>query len=33
MIKKEEVIDYEEDKVKQWRGNAATGLWCLSGKT
>ena len=26
-------IDYEEDKVKQWRGNAATGLWCLSGGT
>ena len=26
-------IDYEEDKVKQWRGNATTGLWCLSGGT
>ena len=23
-------IDYEEDKVKQWRGNAATGLWRAS---
>ena len=33
MIKKEEVIDYEENKVKQWRGNAATGIWCLSGGT
>ena len=26
-------IDYEEDKVKQWRGNAAIGIWCLSGGT
>ena len=26
-------IGYEEDKVKQWRGNATTGLWCLSGGT
>ena len=22
-------IGYKEDKVKQWRGNATTGLWCL----
>ena len=26
-------IDYEEDNVKQWRGNATIGLWCLSGGT
>ena len=26
-------IGYEEDKVKQWRGNAAIGIWCLSGGT
>ena len=31
MIKKEEVIDYEENKVKQWRGNATTGIWRVSG--
>ena len=21
-------IDYEEDNVKQWRGNATTWIWC-----